>query len=179
LLPLQALPAPKLGAVLDSIGLSPDQDEAALAELSGGSAGEAVRILTGDGLALYARIITLLGAAPKLNRGQVLALGSACAGPANARTYDLVIRLLDLALARLARHGAGHPPGAEAAKGERAVLARLSPGPKAARIWSDSAAMLSGRIAHARQVNLDPAQVILDVCLLAEGAARRALGAAE
>lgn len=175
LLQLQPLAANKLGAVLDSIGLPAGQDEAALAELASGSAGEAVRIIAGEGLALYARIIACLGGAPRMNRGQILGLASACSGPANAGTYDLIVGLIQTALLRLARHGAGQVPQAEAAAGETAILARLSPGVRAAQVWAECAAMLSGRIAHARAVNLDPAQVILDTFLQIEAAARRAV----
>jgi DNA polymerase-3 subunit delta' len=82
---------------------------------------------------------------------------------ANAQRYALVLRLVDLLLARLARAGAGRPPAAEAAPGEAALIARLAPGAQAARSWARLAQELSARAAHGRAVNLDPAALILDM----------------
>jgi DNA polymerase-3 subunit delta' len=121
-------------------------DPAALAELSGGSVGEAIRIAAEDGLALYARLVALLGTLPRMDRPKATALADwvATRGAAEAR-FDLAVRLLDLALARIARAAAtGHPPP-EAAPGESALIARLAPGPDHARPWADLAQGLAAR----------------------------------
>ncbi|MEO1000375.1 MAG: DNA polymerase III subunit delta', partial [Pseudomonadota bacterium] len=73
----------------------------------------------------------------------------------------------------LARRGATGEDPAEAAPGEAAVLARLAPGPGAARLWAEVAAETGARAARARAVNLDPAQVILDTLLALDAAAGR------
>ena len=171
---LRPLTPGKLGAALDCAGFPPEEDQTALAELSGGSVGEAVRILAEDGQALYARIMALIGSAPRMNRGLIGALGDQCAGAANAPRYDMVVRLILLAIARLARAGAGSPAPAEASKGEAAIAARLSPGPAQARVWADLEQALAARFAHARAVNLDPAHMILDSFVQIDAAARRA-----
>lgn len=173
-LKLKPLEPGKLGAALDCAGFPPDEDQSALAELSAGSVGEAVRILSEDGQALYGRVTALINSAPKMSRGLIIALGDQCTGPANASRYDMAVRLISLALSRLARNGAGNPPKAEAAKGERDLAKRLSATPTQARIWADIEQMLSARIQHARAVNLDPGQVILDTFLQIDAAARRA-----
>jgi DNA polymerase III subunit delta' len=171
---LNPLAPGKLGAALDSAGFPPEEDQSALTELAGGSVGEAVRLLADDGPAHYARIVALTASAPRMNRGLIIALGDQCTGPAAAGRYDTIVRLIALALSRLARAGAGDPPAHEAASGERDLAARLSSNPAQARIWADLEQMLSARIAHARAVNLDPGQVILDTFLQIDAAARRA-----
>ena len=78
---------------------------------------------------------------------------------------DLLLRLLDLFLIRLARTGAGAPPVPEAAPDETAILSRLAPNVTAAQGWATLGAELGGRIRHGRAVNLDPAALILDTVL--------------
>ena len=141
---------------MDCAGFPPEENQTALAELSAGSVGEAVRILADDGQVLFSRIAALINSAPKMNRGLIIALGDQCSGPSNASRYDMTVRLVSLALSRLARNGAGNPPRAEAAKDERALANRLSATPGQARIWANLEQMISARIQHARAVNLVP-----------------------
>ena len=159
------LGADALDAAVTAAGLPPSEDPAALAELAQGSVGEAARLAADDGVALYAEIAALLSGAPGLDRPRALRLADA-AGQRGAETRrDLTIRLIRLALARLARHGAGAPPAAEAAPGEARLLARLSPDPHAARAWAGLHETLSARTGHALAVNLDPSSVVLDMLL--------------
>ncbi|MFN3262030.1 MAG: DNA polymerase III subunit delta' [Pikeienuella sp.] len=172
MLKLSPLGAEDLAAALEAAGVETGAEAGALALLSDGSAGEAARLAALGGPALYSRLVSLLAGAPGMNRREMAAIGSACSGRANAETYDLVIRLIDILLARLARAGALGPPSAEAAPGEAKALAALSPGPAAARLWADLALTLGGRAAAARAVNLDPSQVMLDIFLEIDAAAR-------
>lgn len=162
---LAPLSADDMARALAQAGVQAD-DPAALAELSGGSVGEAIRIAAEDGLALYARLVALLGGLPRLHRPQAVALADwvATRGAAEAR-FDLAVRLLDIALARIARAGAlGHTPP-EAAPGEAALIARLAPGAAQARAWADLAQGLAARARRGRAVNLDPAALLLDMLL--------------
>lgn len=144
--------------------VSPD-DRAALAELAGGSVGEAFRMTNLEGLTLYSRIIKLMATLPRLDRVQALALAEAGAGRGQDAQFDLIVSLLDLFLARLARAGTvGHCPP-EAAPGEAALLARLSANPWVARGWADLAQSLGVRARRARAVNLDPAALLMDMLL--------------
>ncbi len=138
---------------------------AALAELAGGSVGAAISLAEGDGPALYADIMALIGTAPRLDRAVAIRLADAAAGRGKEARRDLTLRLLDLHLARLARAGAGVPPAAEAAAGEAAHLARLSPDASAARQWAALQQTLSDRAGHGLAVNLDPSSLILDMVL--------------
>ena len=55
------------------------------------------------------------------------------------------------------------PP--EAAKGEAALIERLSPTTQAARAWADLAQTLGNRARRGRAVNLDPAALLMDMVL--------------
>lgn len=140
-------------------------DAAALAELAGGSVGAAMRVETLDGIRLYQTIIALFAGLPRLDRMRALALAEIGAGRGNEPRFDLILTLIDLFLARLARAGTlGYCPP-EATEGEAALIARLSPDPQAARVWADLAQTLGLRARRGRAVNLDPAALLLDMVL--------------
>jgi len=140
-------------------------EAAPLAELAGGSVGEALRLTSMDGLETYAEIVALFATLPRLDRGRALKLAESCAGKANRERFDLVLSLLDQFLARTARTGAGRPPLVEAAEGEGALMRRLAPHTRAGRHWAEAQQALSARARHGRAVNLDPAALILDMVL--------------
>jgi DNA polymerase-3 subunit delta' len=140
-------------------------DPVALAELSGGSVGEAIRLTQLDGLALYQRLIELMSTLPRLDRPRALALAEVGGARGAEATFDLVLRLLDLFLSRLARSGATGQTPTEAAPGEAALLTRLAPDPVAARLWAELAQTLSARARRGRSVNLDPAALLMDMVL--------------
>ena len=143
-----------------------EADEAgAMAELSGGSVGEAIRIANLDGLKLYAQILALFTTLPRLDRPRALALAEAGAGRGAEASFDLILRLMDLFLARLARAGVTGAPPPEAAPGEAALILRLAPDETAARVWADLAQTLSARARRGRAVNLDPASLLMDMVL--------------
>ncbi len=141
------------------------EDRVALAELAGGSVGEAFRMTNLEGLTLYGRIIKLMASLPRLDRVQALALAEAGAGRGQDAQFDLIVSLLDLFLARLARAGTIGQCPPEAAPDEAALLARLSPNPWLARGWADLAQSLGVRARRARAVNLDPAALLMDMLL--------------
>ena len=172
---LDPLAPDDLARALAAAGAPPAADaDATLAALAGGSVGAALRLAAGDGVALYRELADLLAAAPPIDRRRATKLAEACAGRDAAARYHLALELIRLAVARLARHGAGGGP-APAFAAEAAAMARLAPGPGQARLWAETAAMLGERIEHARGVHLDPAQVILDTLLRIDAAAQRAL----
>tara|TARA_R110002096_G_scaffold22830_4_gene73128 strand:+ start:56 stop:1195 length:1140 start_codon:yes stop_codon:yes gene_type:complete len=161
---LMPLGADDMAAALAAMGTPPEAPER-LAELSGGSVGEAIRILNLDGLKLYDSIVALFATLPRLDRTRALALADAGAARGQEDRFDLVLTLIDLFLARLARAGTiGYCPP-EAASGEAEVIARLSPTPDAARAWADLAQGLAARTRRGRAVNLDPASLLMDMVL--------------
>ena len=147
------------------------EDRVALAELAGGSVGAAFAMTNLDGLKLYARLIRLFATLPRLDRPQALALAEAGAARGAEAQFDLIVTLMDLFLARLARAGTvGHPPPAAAA-GEADLIARLSPTPAIARHWAELAQTIGLRARRGRAVNLDPAALLLDMVLKIDEAA--------
>ncbi|EAQ23942.1 DNA polymerase III subunit delta' [Roseovarius sp. 217] len=152
-----------IAQALDQAGIAPEGDPAALAELSGGSVGAAVRLLNLGGLKLYSDLVGLMESLPRLDRPRALRLAEAAATRGAEERLDLLFSLTDLMLARLARAGAtGHAPRAEAAPGEAALLARLAPDARKGRDWADCAEAIGARARHGRAVNLDPASLVLD-----------------
>lgn len=166
MLRLAALGPAALQAALDAAGHAPTGGAAeaeALAALSHGSAGEAIRLAGAGGPALYARLLALFDTPGGLDRAGAMALAQSLAGAEATERREIVWRLLEIALARLARTGAtGAPPTPEAAPGEAALLARRAPGPAAARAWAEAAATHLPRARRAAALSLDPAALLLD-----------------
>ena len=173
-LTLTPLGAEDLGWALAGAGAEDGADAKALAALADGSSGEAIRLIEGGGPALYARLVRLAAEAPGMSRPEMIDIAEACAGRDAADVYDMTLRLIDVMLARLARAGALGPGSVEAAQGETALMQRLAPDAHAARIWADLASDVTAKSTRARAVNLDPAQVILDIFFDLDAAARKA-----
>lgn len=147
-------------------GLDTPGDPARLAALSGGSAGEALRLTGQDGLAVYQQIVDLFATLPRMDRPAAARLAARAGARPTAEggdPFDLVLTLLDRFLARLARAGLLGAPLPEAATGEGDLLARLSPGVDAARGWAEAQAATSARARAGRAVNLDPSALVMDM----------------
>jgi DNA polymerase-3 subunit delta' len=141
------------------------QESIPLAELAGGSVGEAFRMTNLDGLKLYQSLINLFTSLPRLDRPKALALAEAGAAKGAEQTFELIVTLLDLFLARLARAGTLGALPPEAARGEAALIERLSPTADHARIWADLAQVLGLRARRGKSVNLDPSALLMDMVL--------------
>ena len=161
---LSPLSATDMAHALEQSGTDPLQgfEAQALAELSGGSVGDALRLIHSDGLTLYGDIVTLLASFPRFDRTRARALADSVAGPRNADRLLLLFDLLDLAITRLARAGATGTAPVEAAQGEAEVFARLAPDAYSARAWAEAAGHIRARARHGLAVNLDPAALVLD-----------------
>lgn len=136
-----------------------------LSVLAAGSVGAALKLAGGGGEALYADLVRLFMSLPRLDRATAGRLAESCIGKAADIRLDLTLDLIDLFLARAARAGLMGPPAREAATGEAALLARLSPDDRAARGWAEVQQLLQARARHGRAVNLDPASLILDMLI--------------
>lgn len=150
-------------AALEQTGTDLPDSPDHLAALAGGSVGDALRLISLGGLEIYAELIAILGTLPRLDRPRALALANAAAQRGAAEKFELLLTLIDIALARLARTGAtGLPPMPEAAMGEADVLTRLAADPHKGRAWAQTAALITSRARHGQAVNLDPAALVLD-----------------
>lgn len=162
---LAPLNADQMGTALAALGI--DADAETLAALSEGSVGEALRLAGQGGVARYQDLIALMGTLPRLDRLQAARFAEGAAGRvgADGDPFDLTMTLLDRFLTRTARAGLMGPPLPQAARGEGALLARLSPDAAAARGWADAQARLSARARSGRAVNLDPAALVMDMLI--------------
>ncbi len=169
---LAPLDAPAMAAALHQAGIDPGPDTAALAELSAGSVGEAVRLLNLGGMESYAELVALFSSLPRLDRARALKLAEGAAARGAEERLSLLFGLIDLLLARLARAGAlGAPPPVEAAAGEAALAARLAATPAQGRAWALCQQEVGARARHGRAVNLDPAALVLDTVFRIQKAA--------
>lgn len=135
----------------------------ALAALSAGSVGEAMRLSQLGGLAMYQEIVSIFSTLPQGDRPRALKLAEAAATRGAEARFELLLTMFDTFLARLARTGAaGVAPMPEAAQGEAELMLRLSPNSQKARDWANIAQEISERTRHGRAVNLDPAALVLD-----------------
>ena len=136
---------------------------AALAELSAGSVGTAIRLIHLEGLALYSDLVALFSSLPNIDRARALKLAEMAAQRGTEDRFDMLLNLLDMFLARLARSGVtGHMPRLEIVTGEFEILRRAAPNPARGRAWAEIAQQITARVQHGRAVNLDPAALILD-----------------
>ncbi len=161
-----------LAGALAATGVDVPADSEALAELSGGSPGEALGLVMLEGLAGYAAIVALFAGAPALDRPRAIAFSDKSTGRAADPETALAARLIDIFLARLSGTGAGRPPRRQAAAGEADLLRRLSPDLVAARRWAELHETLGARMRHGLAVNLDPSALILDTVLTINETAR-------
>lgn len=160
---LSHLPHDQLSLALDQAGGAIDPEDAqALAELAGGSVGEAFRLSNLDGLKTYAGLIQLFSTMPRMDRPRALALAETAAGKGAEDRFDLIVTLIDLFLARLARAGVTRQLPPEAAVGEGELFARLAPSVEAARHWAELAQNLTLKARRGKAVNLDPAALLMD-----------------
>lgn len=165
------LGAEDLQRALEQAGHASGQSES-LAALAGGSAGDAIRLLNHDGLALYAELIKIFDKLPQIDRPATLRLADACVGRAGDVRFGMTLDLIDLFLSRAARAGLMGEPTAQGAPGEARLLARISPDDRAARRWAQLQQDLTERSRHGRAVNLDPAALILDMIFKIEETAQ-------
>lgn len=160
---LSPLDPQDMQAALDQTGITPKGAPDHMASLAAGSVGAAIRLASLDGVALYAQLVALLDSLPRLDRARAMALAESAVGRTAQDRFEMMLTLIDILLARLARTGAtGTPPLPEAATGEAALLSRLSPNPAKARDWAETSALITGRSRHGQAVNLDPAALVLD-----------------
>ena len=172
---LSPLSPDNMQAALTQAGADLPDAPDALAALASGSVGAALRLLNLGGLKIYAELVAILGTMPRLDRQRAMALAEAAAQRNAGDRFELLLTLIDIALARLARTGAaGMPPTPQAAPDEAAIFSRLSPHPQMARAWADLAAEVTGRMRHGQAVNLDPAALVLDTVFKMQETASRA-----
>ncbi len=170
------LDASQVGRVLTGLGYEPeDRHHVALAELSDGSPGTAIQLVDNQGLEIYSEIVRILSDAPGMDWARVGRLADSCSGKNNEHRFTIVLRLLPVALVRLARYSVAATENmTESVHGETQMWSKLSRGPEMAPRWAGLAQDLPPMGKLANTVNLDPASVILDMMSRINAAARHA-----
>jgi len=152
-----------MAKAMEQTGVDLPENTEHLTVLASGSVGAALRLVSMDGLRLYADLIALLNTLPRLDRPRAIALADSVSGRGASDKFALLLDLIDTALSRLAMTGvAGAPPAPEAAAGEAQVLARLADTPARGRAWAERAGEIMARTRHGAAVNLDPGALVLD-----------------
>lgn len=162
---LSTLSPPEMAQALLGAEAEVGEEAPALAALASGSVGDAIRLLNLDGLESYRALVELMATLPRLDRPRAWALAESVSGKQNEPRFDLLLTLMDLFLARLARAGLQGAPLPEAAPGESALLTRLAPDGAAALKWAAAHQALGARARHGKAVNLDPAALVMDMVL--------------
>ena len=152
-----------------------DDDPAALAALSAGSVGEAIRLSQLGGVKMYRALLSLIAEAPRIHRQNAISFAESFAGKGASEEFDVMILMLDLLLTRLAKTGAtGVPPAMPVTSTEADVFRGLCATPMQALRWAEAHQDILSRLRHGRAVNLDPVTLILDTVFKIEHCAQRA-----
>jgi DNA polymerase-3 subunit delta' len=165
-LDLHPLGPAELSAALAEAGAPvADQEAGPLTLLAGGSVGEALRLTADGGVALYARLVTLFDRGKGIERSGMMQLADLVAGRGAEAQYEMVVRLTLTLAGRLARSAAIGSRGPEAGPGEAALMAAVARNQAQAALWAETAVRVAAATSHARAVNLDPGQTIIDTFL--------------
>ena len=91
------------------------------------------------------------------------ALTSTFEGSKNRERLEILIELLNIAIARISKSGVlGANFTNQALKDEHDIFRKLCPNPNIAKKWADLAQTQSKNLSHGLSVNLDPGSLILD-----------------
>jgi len=81
------------------------------------------------------------------------------------QNFEILISMLNIFINRLALTGAGASPQVEIMQSEFDILNKLSPNLSSAKIWSEFGQNILNNAIKAKNVNLEPSSVILDLFL--------------
>ncbi len=126
-----------------------------------------------DGANLYSSILSFLNELPNLKGFELEKFVSTFEGPKNRDRLELLIELLNIAIARISKSGVlGVNFTDQALKGENDIFQKLCPTPIMAPRWADLVQIQSKNLDHGLSVNLDPGSLILDTFFRIEDCAK-------
>lgn len=168
-------PLPRELAAAELAARHPDisaQDRELAVATSGGSLGQAIRMIEQGGVGLLREIGALLASWPKLDAGLLHRLGDKLGGRDQDAQFDLAVELLGWWFARMARMAAtGERPETQLFEGEMALIDRMR---AAASLdhWLALWEKVSRLFDRVRSVNLDRKQAWVAGFLAIEGIGR-------
>ncbi len=145
-------------------------DRLAIGRLAEGSAGRALAIADGGGLALYNEIATLLINLPRLDIKALHRLADKVTRRGADDAWHTTIDLLSDWLQRLVRAGAGAPHQPDLVAGENAAMTRLGQSGSLDH-WVEVWEKISETVARAEALNTDRKLVILNIFSMLESVA--------
>ena len=173
-LTLKPLPSPAISSILaqEEVSLSPEDAEI-IADLAAGSAGEALRLSAGGGIALYRELVALLAHLPEPDAPEMHKLADAASRRGADQTFETLTDLLLTFVQRLIATASGKPPAIEAAPHEAEIYRRLaSPkGVPALDRWVEVWEKIAHSVARGEALNTDRKLVILTAFSLLEAVA--------
>ena len=146
-----------------------DSDLANLVDLADGSPGRALELWSAGGLDLHREMMGLLQTLPRLDAVALHGVADRLARPGAADSRRLLYDLLTAWLARLIRRMAERRPAAPASDD---VTDRLAASSTRLDPWLETWDKIGALVRRADSHNLDPRQVLLNVFLAVEAAAR-------
>ena len=151
----------------------PEKDKEIYSLLASGSVGNSIRLLKHDGANLYSSILSILNELPNLKGFELEKFVNTFEGAKNRDRLELLIELLNIAIARISKSGVlGVNFTDQALKGENDIFQKLCPNPNIAKKWAELAQTQSENLSHGLSVNLDPGSLILDTFFRIEDCAK-------
>jgi len=157
-----------LGTYLPDVG---DGDRNQLSKLAEGSIGRAVDLSDAGGLLLYRDVLSLLATCQRLDVPELHKLAGNWAKVGAEDTFSTAMNILQAVLSRLIRELAANRGGTGLAPGEQEIFQNLSVTPDLDR-WLKVWEKINTLLDRTDAINLDRKQVVLNIFLEIEGAAR-------
>jgi DNA polymerase III subunit delta' len=172
-------PLPRTLAAEELAARFPDikpEDRDLAVEASGGSLGQAIRMVEQGGIGLLREIGALLASWPKLDAGLLHRLGDKLGGRDQEAQFDMAVELLGWWFARMARIAAtGERPETQLFEGEMALIGRMQAAASLDR-WLSVWEKVTRLFDRVRSVNLDRKQAWVAGFLAIEGVTVEGMG---
>ena len=161
-------------SALEQINVAiPENDNEIYSLLGGGSVGNSIRLLRYDGADIYRCILSFFNQLPNLDGFELEKFVATFLGTKNSGRLELLIELLNLAVARVSKSGVlGLSLADQILEDEKSIFQKLCPTPNIAKKWAELAQTQSKNLNHGLSVNLDPGSMILDTFFRIEDCAK-------
>ena len=171
---LKKLSKQHLFSALEQINVAiPENDNEIYSLLGGGSVGNSIRLLRYDGADIYRCILSFFNQLPNLDGFELEKFVATFLGTKNSGRLELLIELLNLAVARVSKSGVlGLSLADQILEDEKSIFQKLCPTPNIAKKWAELAQTQSKNLNHGLSVNLDPGSMILDTFFRIEDCAK-------
>lgn len=171
-LTLNPLGEDALGRVFEAqdVRLDPE-DRNAIVRLADGSAGRALDLAKGDGLALYRTLVHLLGRLPAVDAPALHGFADKVGGRGREAAFETMSALMEVWFARLIRASATDRAPADVIEGDGAQIHALAAS-RPLDAWTGAWDKIAASFAQGTALNLDRKQLVLTAFFTLQAAAR-------